>query len=68
MDLRGLIDADTHVDETDATWEYMPSGEKQFKPVTEIRSNPNASNKQATLREWFELVARFETMQKAEQR
>ena len=23
MDLSGLIDADTHVDETDATWEYM---------------------------------------------
>ena len=26
MDLTGLIDADTHVDETDATWEYMGPG------------------------------------------
>lgn len=29
-----VIDADTHVDETDETWEYMSESERRFKPVT----------------------------------
>jgi predicted TIM-barrel fold metal-dependent hydrolase len=52
MDLSGLIDADTHVDETDATWDYMEPKEQSFKPVTEVRYNPNSSTKHAELREW----------------
>ena len=52
MDLSGLIDADTHVDETDATWEYMEPRERQFKPITEFRSNPNRSTEHVELRDW----------------
>jgi hypothetical protein len=29
-----VIDADTHVDETESTWEYMREEEFQFKPTT----------------------------------
>jgi len=29
-----VIDADTHVDETEETWEYMSETERRFKPVT----------------------------------
>ena len=29
-----IIDADTHVDETEATWAYLKSGEEQFRPET----------------------------------
>ncbi len=29
-----VVDADTHVDETEATWEYMSEAEIQFKPAT----------------------------------
>ena len=29
-----VIDADTHVDETESTWEYMREDEFQFKPTT----------------------------------
>lgn len=28
------VDADAHVDETDATWEYMTAEEKRFKPIS----------------------------------
>ncbi len=28
------VDADTHVDETDATWEYMTEEESRFKPIS----------------------------------
>ncbi len=31
---RNKIDADAHVDETDATWEYMTEAEKRFKPIS----------------------------------
>jgi predicted TIM-barrel fold metal-dependent hydrolase len=37
----GIIDADTHIDETDATWEYMCESELQFKPVTTYPANPD---------------------------
>src|SRR5438067_12197335 len=31
----GVVDADTHVDETEATWEYMTAEESQyFKPIS----------------------------------
>jgi predicted TIM-barrel fold metal-dependent hydrolase len=29
-----VIDSDTHVDETEETWEYMNESERRFKPVT----------------------------------
>ncbi len=28
------IDADAHVDETEATWSYLAEGEEQFRPIT----------------------------------
>ncbi|HEU4341404.1 MAG TPA: amidohydrolase family protein [Candidatus Binatia bacterium] len=36
-----IIDADTHVDETEDTWEYMQQDELQFKPTTQYPANPN---------------------------
>ncbi len=30
-----IIDADTHVDETEATWDYLGKNEQAFKPVTQ---------------------------------
>ena len=35
------IDADTHIDETEDTWEYMAASDAQFKPVVGYPSNPN---------------------------
>ena len=32
-----VIDADTHVDETESTWEYMREEEFQFKPKRAIQ-------------------------------
>ena len=42
-----VIDADTHVDETESTWEYMREEELQFKPTTgypssRIRARPSS--------------------------
>jgi hypothetical protein len=37
----GIIDADTHIDETDDTWEYMQEADLQFKPATAYPSNPD---------------------------
>jgi len=36
-----IIDADTHVDETDDTWEYMEGSELGYKPTTAYPSNPD---------------------------
>lgn len=36
-----IIDADTHVDETEDTWEYMEESDRQFKPTTQYPANPN---------------------------
>ena len=36
-----IIDADTHIDETDATWEYMSEGDCAYKPTTAFPSNPD---------------------------
>jgi predicted TIM-barrel fold metal-dependent hydrolase len=35
------IDADTHIDETEDTWEYMLPSEQEFKPVVGTPSNPD---------------------------
>ena len=31
----GVIDSDTHIDETEATWEWMTESAPEFKPRTE---------------------------------
>ena len=36
-----IIDADTHVDETEDTWEYMEEADRQFKPTTAYPSKTN---------------------------
>lgn len=36
-----VIDADTHVDETDDTWEYMQPAEQELKPYTARPANPD---------------------------
>ena len=36
-----IIDADTHVDETEETWEYILPGDEAFKPVAGYPSNPD---------------------------
>lgn len=37
----GIIDADTHIDETDATWEFMRESDLPFKPATTYPANPD---------------------------
>ena len=39
------IDVDAHVDETEATWEYLDDGAHRFKPVT---LDPGAARRRAT--------------------
>lgn len=39
----GIIDADTHIDETDDTWEYMTGDDLRFKPTTQYPANPDAT-------------------------
>jgi predicted TIM-barrel fold metal-dependent hydrolase len=36
-----VIDSDTHVDETDETWDYMLPGDEAFKPTTQSPSKPD---------------------------
>ncbi len=36
-----VIDADTHIDETDATWEFIPDAQKHLKPTTVSPANPD---------------------------
>jgi predicted TIM-barrel fold metal-dependent hydrolase len=36
-----IIDADTHIDETDDTWEYMRDTDLAYKPTTTYPANPN---------------------------
>jgi predicted TIM-barrel fold metal-dependent hydrolase len=38
-----VIDSDTHVDETDATWEFIPPEAEAHKPITRYPSNPDPS-------------------------
>jgi len=35
------IDADTHIDETEDTWEYLLPSEQEYKPVVGYPSNPD---------------------------
>ena len=37
----GIIDADTHIDETDDTWEYMTGDDLRFKPTTQYPATPD---------------------------
>ena len=41
-----VIDADTHIDETENTWEYLREKELQFKPTTgyPAKSDPSRRN------------------------
>ena len=39
-----VIDADTHVDETDATWEYLDPGDEEYKPETAFPSHFDPQN------------------------
>ena len=36
-----VIDADTHIDETEDTWEFLQDSEDRLKPETEFPTNPN---------------------------
>jgi predicted TIM-barrel fold metal-dependent hydrolase len=36
-----IIDADTHIDETEQTWEYMRAGDLSHKPTTAYPSHPD---------------------------
>jgi predicted TIM-barrel fold metal-dependent hydrolase len=36
-----IIDADTHIDETEDTWEFLEESDLQFKPTTAYPTNPN---------------------------
>ncbi len=38
-----IIDADTHVDETEDTWEYLAEDEQHLKPTTAYPPNPDPS-------------------------
>lgn len=37
----GIIDADTHIDETEDTWEYMTGEDLKYKPTTQYPPNPD---------------------------
>ena len=36
-----VIDSDTHVDETDDTWEFITPESAAYKPTTQFPSNPD---------------------------
>jgi predicted TIM-barrel fold metal-dependent hydrolase len=38
-----IIDADTHIDETEATWEYLREFEQEYKPITQYPSRVDPS-------------------------
>jgi predicted TIM-barrel fold metal-dependent hydrolase len=40
METLRVIDADTHVDETDDTWAYIPAEDEEFRPTTGFPRNP----------------------------
>lgn len=39
-----VIDADTHVDETDETWNYLEGDEERFRPITVSQTVPGGSS------------------------
>ena len=50
----GVVDADTHVDETDATWEYMTKEESQYlKPISVDPGRPIVRGDQRPHRFWL---------------
>lgn len=48
-----VVDADAHVDETDATWEYMTEAESSFKPVTMDPGKPVVPGDRRAHRFWL---------------
>ena len=46
-----IIDADTHIDETEATWEYLRDFEQDFKPITQYPAH--ADPKRNASRYWL---------------
>jgi predicted TIM-barrel fold metal-dependent hydrolase len=40
-----IIDADTHIDETEDTWEFLREDEREFKPVTAYPPNPDPNRR-----------------------
>ena len=47
------IDVDAHVDETEATWEYLGEGEEKFRPVTVDPGMPTVPNDARPHRLWL---------------
>jgi len=39
------VDVDAHVDETDATWDYLAENDRRFKPVTLDPGAPTATGR-----------------------
>src|SRR5215471_5815570 len=48
-----IIDADTHVDETEDTWEYMERNEAQFKPYYQRSKNFDPSRPTGSGHYWI---------------
>ena len=47
------VDADAHVDETEATWEYLTDSEEAFRPITADPGKPTAANDLRPHRLWI---------------
>jgi hypothetical protein len=38
-----VVDADTHVDESEETWEFLDEADRRFRPVTTVQEMPEAA-------------------------
>jgi predicted TIM-barrel fold metal-dependent hydrolase len=47
------VDVDAHVDETDATWEYLEESERRFRPITLDPGGPTAPGDARPHRLWM---------------
>ena len=47
------VDVDAHVDETDATWDYLAENDRRFKPVTLDPGAPTATGDARPHRLWM---------------
>ena len=47
------VDADAHVDETEATWEYLSGPEETFRPKTLDPGGPTVANDLRPHRLWL---------------
>ena len=47
------VDADAHVDETEATWEYLAGAEERFRPITLDPGVPTVPNDRRPHRLWL---------------